>query len=276
MTSLADLIAPDRPLVLAGAGKMGGALLSGWLGGGLEPSSIRVIDPAPSAETAELLARSGIVAMPQPSGDGAGVLVVAVKPQVIGAVLPPLSGTVRNDTIVVSIAAGITMETLNRGLGRGRIVRTMPNTPAQIGRGITVAVGSGAIDQGARALVTALFEAVGEVAWVEDEALMDAVTAVSGSGPAYVFLLAECLAEAGAAAGLAPELAYRLANATVSGAGALLAQSGEDPALLRKNVTSPGGTTAAALDILMAPGGLAPLMRNAVLAAKKRAAELAR
>jgi pyrroline-5-carboxylate reductase len=165
-------------------------------------------------------------------------------------------------------------EPLEAGLGPTAIVRAMPNTPAQIGRGITAAVANPRVTPAAKALVTALLEAVGEVVWVEDEALIDAVTAVSGSGPAYVFLLAECLAEAGVEAGLPPEIAARLARATVAGAGELLNRSELPHYQLRRNVTSPGGTTAAALEVLMGEDGLGPLMRRAVVAATKRSREL--
>lgn len=273
--SLADLFTPKRPVVLAGAGKMGGALLSGWLAGGLPPKAVRVVDPAPPPDSAAILTRAGMEhggSLPQLK---ASVLVVAVKPQMMGSVLPGLAAVVDERTIVLSIAAGTTIAQLRAGTGAARIVRTMPNTPAQIGKGVTVAVASDPFDLDVREMATALLQAAGAVEWVDDERLIDAVTAVSGSGPAYVFLLAEVMAEAGVAAGLEPAMARRLADATVSGAGALLAQSGEDPAVLRKNVTSPGGTTAAALAVLMGEDGLPQLMRRAVLAGKKRAEELA-
>ncbi|MCW5718578.1 MAG: pyrroline-5-carboxylate reductase [Bauldia sp.] len=273
--SLADLFTPIRPVVLAGAGKMGGALLSGWLAAGLPPKAVRVVDPALPPDSAAILTRAGV----EPGGElpqlKAGVLVVAVKPQMMGTVLPGLAAVVDERTIVLSIAAGTTIAQLRAGTGGMRIVRTMPNTPAQIGRGVTVAVASDPADLDVREKATALLEAAGSVEWVDDERLIDAVTAVSGSGPAYVFLLAEVMAEAGVAAGLDPAMARRLADATVAGAGALLAQSGEDPAVLRTNVTSPGGTTAAALAVLMAEDGLPQLMRRAVLAGKARAEELA-
>lgn len=268
-------IRPERPLILAGAGKMGGALLRGWLGGGLPPAAVRVVDPSPPPESLALLAGYELVAVPQPpAGMVAGVLVVAVKPQMMDEVLPRFRGAVAPETLVLSIAAGTPIATLARDLGAARIVRAMPNTPAQIGRGISVAVATSAVGD-AKALAADLLAAVGEVEWVEDEGLINAVTAVSGSGPAYVFLLAEALAEAGIAVGLDPALSRRLADATVAGAGALLGQSGEAPATLRRNVTSKGGTTAAALDVLMGEDGLAPVLRRAVLAAKRRADELA-
>jgi pyrroline-5-carboxylate reductase len=273
--TLSALTTADRPLVLAGAGKMGSTLLSGWLGGGLDPATVRVIDPAPSEETLHLLDRAGIAPAAEAlAGLKAAVLVLAVKPQIVGEVMASLKEVVDAETIVLSIAAGTRLATLTAGLGTGRVIRAMPNTPAQIGMGISVAVGGAGIDAAARETGTALLEAAGDVEWIEDEALMDAVTAVSGSGPAYVFLLAECLAEAGVEAGLDAGLARRLADATVAGSGALLAASSEAPATLRRNVTSPGGTTAAALEVLTSEGGLGALIKKAVAAAKKRAAEL--
>ena len=272
--SLAASLGPDRPLILVGAGKMGGALLSGWLEKGLDPAAVLVIDPAPPTESQSLLAEAGIATLSDPPGVVAGVLVLAVKPQIIPDILPLLRSLFDGESIVLSIAAGVKVATLAAGLATDRVIRAMPNTPAQIGWGITVAVGGTAIDEAAKEFGTQLLGAVGSVEWIDDEALMDAVTAVSGSGPAYVFLLAECLAEAGVDAGLSPELARRLADATIVGAGALLASSDDTATELRQNVTSPGGTTAEALAVLTADGGLGTLMKKAVAAAKKRAREL--
>ncbi len=267
-------------LLLAGAGNMGSAMLAGWLEQGLAASHILVQDPAPPPRAKELLARHGIVAqatiasLPQPPA----VIVVAVKPQVMDEVFPPLARHAGKGTVVVSIAAGRTIAGFEKHLPKGTaVVRCMPNTPAAIGRGITVCVPNAHVTAGQRAACDALLRAVGEVAWVDDEGLIDAVTAVSGSGPAYVFYLAECLAEAGIKAGLAPELAQRLARATVAGAGELLHRSDLGADTLRQNVTSPGGTTFAALQVLMAQkGGLADLMREAVAAAARRSRELAK
>ncbi|MEX0852052.1 MAG: pyrroline-5-carboxylate reductase, partial [Bauldia sp.] len=181
------------PLVLVGAGKMGGALLKGWLDRGLDRTAVIVVDPKPPADSAALLAQAGIGALTAPPQVTAKVIVVAVKPQTIRDVLPGLRPLVGADTVTVSIAAGTTVATLAAGLGDTAIVRAMPNTPAQVGRGITALCANRRVDAAARALVAGLIEAVGEVVWVGDEALMDAITAVSGSGPAYVFLLAECL-----------------------------------------------------------------------------------
>lgn len=265
----------ESPLVLVGAGKMGGTLLKGWLDGGLDPRAVVVVDPTPPADTTAVLAAAGVRALSSaPSGTTAKVIVVAVKPQVIGEVLPGLRGVAGPKTLSISIAAGTTLATLAAGLGDTAIVRSMPNTPAQIGRGITAAIANARVDTAGRALAGELLSAVGEVVWVADEGLMDAATAVSGSGPAYVFLLAECLAEAAVAAGFDQSAADRLARATVTGAGELLRRSDLSPSELRENVTSPNGTTAAALAVLMADDGLAPLMKRAVAAAKERSREL--
>ena len=266
------------PLLLAGAGKMGGAILSGLLARGLDARSVIVQDPDPARPVADLLAENGIDVLPvideltQPPG----VILVAVKPQVMDEVMPGLAKLAGPQTLLVSIAAGRRLAAFERYLPGGAIVRAMPNTPAAIGRGITAAVANGNVTPVQRALADDMLSAVGEVVWVEDESLMDAVTAVSGSGPAYVFLLAECLAEAGRAAGLDAKLAERLARATVAGSAALLEASDLSAAQLRANVTSPGGTTAAALEILGGPDGLQTLMTAAVAAATKRGRELAK
>jgi pyrroline-5-carboxylate reductase len=271
-SSLADL---SGTVLLAGAGKMGSAMLEGWLALGLEARNVAVIEPQPTRELAALTARGLRL---NPSRDGVGEVaaaVVAVKPQVAPEVMPMLAPFVDTTTVVVSIMAGRTLAFLSEALPRAALVRAMPNTPAAIGRGITVAVANPAVTESQRGLVDTLLSAVGAVEWVTDEALMDAVTALSGSGPAYVFLLAECMAQAGAAAGLPGALAATLARATVAGAGELLHRSPLDAATLRQNVTSPGGTTAAALEVLMAADGLAPLMTRAIAAATRRSRELA-
>jgi pyrroline-5-carboxylate reductase len=270
--TLADL---SGTILLAGAGKMGSAMLEGWLALGLAPANIAVIEPQPSREIAALSARGlRLNASRDALGDIAAV-VVAVKPQVADEVMPALAPFVGGATVVVSIMAGRTLQFLARSLPGAAIVRAMPNTPAAIGRGMTVAVPNGRVSQAQRALVDALLSAVGAVEWVADEALMDAVTALSGSGPAYVFLLAEAMARAGTAAGLPAALAATLARATVAGAGELLHRSPFDAATLRQNVTSPGGTTAAALEVLMAEDGLERLMTAAIAAATKRSRDLA-
>ena len=267
--------------LLVGGGRMGGALLAGWLSrGALAATEALVVEPDATAAAA-LGARHGVRVVPAPDAlDVAPELVLfAVKPQTMGAVLPSYAAlaAAARPPVFLSIAAGVTLAALEAGLGDGAaVVRAMPNTPAAIGRGITVACANPRATDAHRALCARMLEAAGEVAWVEDESPMDAVTAVSGSGPAYVFLLIECLADAGVAAGLDSALARRLARATVAGAGALAAESAESAADLRRGVTSPGGTTAAALEVLMAEDGLAPLMTAAVRAAAARSRALAR
>jgi pyrroline-5-carboxylate reductase len=270
-----DLRALPGLLVLVGAGKMGGALLDGWLRFGLNPANVAVIEPSPSPQIAALADR-GVRLNPDIGGlPRAAAVIIAVKPQVAAEVVPAAAPVIAASTLVVSIMAGRTLEFLSRALNTPcALVRAMPNTPAAIGRGITVAVARGANEK-QRELAHGLLAAIGAVEWVEDEALMDAVTAVSGSGPAYVFLLAEALAQAAVAAGLPPALAEKLARETVSGSGELLRRSGLTAATLRENVTSPGGTTAAALGVLMGQNGLMPLMKEAVAAATKRSRELA-
>lgn len=267
-------------VVLAGAGKMGAAMLAGWLERGLDPASVIVQEPRLSGDALKLVATYGIKSVPgvEPQPVPPAVIVVAVKPQVMDEVFTGLAKIVGPDTVVMSIAAGKTIASFERHLpGRTAVVRAMPNTPAAIGRGITGAVANSATTSSQKDMCEALLRAVGDVVWVPDEDLIDAVTAVSGSGPAYVFLLAEALAEAGVAAGLDATTSKRLACATVSGSGELLHQSNIDPATLRQNVTSPGGTTAAALGVLMREGrGLKELMTEAVLAAEKRGRELGR
>lgn len=269
----------DGPLLLVGAGKMGGALLEGLIARGLDPRRIRVQDPGPPPEIVALLGRHGIASEPRAEtvSEPPGVIIVAVKPQVMDAVFPPVARLAGPGTLVISIAAGRTLKSFEAHLApSAAVVRAMPNTPAAIGRGITVCAPNAHVTAAQRQLCQDLMAAVGEVAWVEKEAAMDAVTAVSGSGPAYVFLLAEALEKAAVAAGLEPALAGRLARATVSGAGELLARSELDASVLRQNVTSPGGTTAAALAVLMAEGGIEELMRKAVLAGEGRSRELAK
>ena len=260
-------------LALVGAGKMGGAMLQGWLALGLPPKNVAIFDPNPSAEIAALSAK-GIAIHPAKAGKRS-VIVLAVKPQIAAEVMPSVTALAGGDTLVLSVMAGKTLTFLQTAFPHAAIVRAMPNTPAAIGRGIAVLVPNAKVTSAQRAVATELLSATGTVEWVSDETLMDAVTAVSGSGPAYVFLLAEALAQAGIAAGLPKELAEKLARETVAGSGELLHRSPLDPATLRKNVTSPGGTTAAALEILMGPAGFDALLKQAVAAATKRSQELA-
>ena len=270
-------MAAPGPIVLVGGGRMGGALAAGWLRGPLEAAQLRIVEPDDGV--AERLAPLGADRVRAPAALpvtlNPSAIVFAVKPQVMAEVVPQYSGFGGPDCVHLSIAAGWPVALLARDLGDVAIVRAMPNTPAAIGEGMTVAWANSATDRDQKALCEGLLKAVGAVAWIDDESHMDAVTAVSGSGPAYVFLLAECLAEAAVEAGLPEDLARLLAERTVSGAGALLAQAEDDAAQLRRNVTSPGGTTEAALGVLMGEDGLSPLMTRAVRAAAERSRALA-
>ena len=262
-------------LVLVGAGKMGSAMLDGWLGRGLDPKKITVIEPQP-VKAVKALARRGVKLNPKNRIGVASAIVIAVKPQSAPEALPPLARYIDKATLVLSIMAGRTIGFLEKSLPAGTaIVRAMPNTPAAIGRGISVAVANAKISKRHRKQASDLLAEIGKVEWVLDEALMDAVTALSGSGPAYIFLLAECMARAGVAAGLPPDLATRLACETVAGSAELLHRSDIDAATLRQNVTSPGGTTAAALEVLMGPGGFDQLLTQAIDAATRRSRDLA-
>src|SRR2546430_9484573 len=254
---------------------MGGAMLSGWLARGLDAKRVAVIEPNPSGEINALVTK-GVRLNPAPKELGPVATVgIALKPQTFrgaGATLGSFTGP---STLVVSIMAGTTIASIEAVCG-GSVVRAMPNTPAAIGRGITVAVAAKNVSTEQRAVADALLRATGSVEWVDDESLMDAVTAVSGSGPAYIFLLAEELARAGVAAGLPQELATKLARETVAGSGELLHRSDAPSATLRQNVTSPGGTTAAALEVLMGPDGMQSLLIRAVAARTQPSKELAK
>lgn len=255
---------------------MGGAMLTGWLKSGIPGSSVIVVDPRPSDSLLQMVNDAGARHVVEaPAGVTAGIFFIAVKPQVMDSVLPPLRSLVGPQTVVVSVAAGKTLSFIEDKLGAKAMVRAMPNTPAMIGRGVTGAYANAAVSAEQRNAVQALLKVSGPVEWVESEADIDAVTAVSGSGPAYVFYLVECMAEAGRKAGLPADLAMRLARETVSGAGELLHRSPDDASRLRQNVTSPGGTTAAALSVLMAEDGMQPLFDKAIEAARLRAGELA-
>jgi pyrroline-5-carboxylate reductase len=262
-------------LLLVGAGKMGGAMLDGWLGRGLNPRKISVIEPQPG-KAVKALTRRGLKLNPKGKAGAASAIVIAVKPQTAPGAVPPLAPYVGKSTLVLSIMAGRTLQFLQKSLPAGAaIVRAMPNTPAAIARGISVAVANPKVSARQRKLASDLLAAIGKVEWVADETPMDAVTALSGSGPAYVFLLAEAMTKAGIAAGLPADLAARLARETVAGSGELLHRSELDAATLRQNVTSPGGTTAAALEVLMGPGGFDELLTKAIAAATRRGRELA-
>ncbi len=264
-------------LLLVGAGKMGSAMLAGWLEGGLAPRQIIVMEPHPSEDLVFLMEQQGIKRVTASElMQSPEVVVLAVKPQLMQQVVEPLAGKINSDSLVVSIAAGQNIRSLDGYLGGDYpVVRVMPNTPASIGRGMSVACANAGVTAEQKKICSALLAAIGEVAWIEDEALMDTVTAISGSGPAYIFLLAEVMAAAGEKAGLSPQLARQLANTTVAGSGELLRQSDGDASVLRENVTSPGGTTAAALEVLMNDkDGMLILMDKAVQAAVKRSKEL--
>ena len=264
---------PKGALVLLGCGKMGTALLTGWLAAGMPVSSVWVIEPNPS----DWLKTTG-VHLNQGVPDAPAVAILAVKPQMMGAALPALQALGNGSTLFISIAAGTSIATFEAALGvQTPIIRTMPNTPAMVGRGITGICGNGFATADHMVLATQLMAAVGQVVTLEGEHQIDAVTAVSGSGPAYVFHLIEALAAAGEAEGLSPKIAMQLARATVTGSGELAFQSSDPASQLRINVTSPGGTTAAALVHLMDPEtGLTPLMRRTVRAAADRGRELAK
>ncbi|MEP0069429.1 pyrroline-5-carboxylate reductase [Pyruvatibacter sp.] len=272
--SSSQLVLPGT-LVLAGAGKMGGAMLLGWLDAGAAAAQIAVVDPEPAPDMLALAAEQGFSIHPDASElNDVAIVVLAVKPQILDAAATTLSSLMASKPLVVSIAAGKSVADITQALGDSPVVRSMPNTPASVGRGITAAYAGSDVSSEQRDLATALLKAVGDVVWLDNEDLMDAVTAVSGSGPAYVFWLAECMAAAGRELGLPDDLADALARATVSGAGELMHQAVEPASTLRENVTSPGGTTAAALAVLMADDGLKPLMAKALTAARDRAREL--
>ena len=263
-------------VLLVGCGKMGKALVEGWLAQGFKPDDLTIAEPNQAGVPDNLRGRLVATAASLPPGFKADLVLLAVKPQSMDEVLPGLRRFADGGATFLSIAAGKTIAAMRRGLGeKALVVRSMPNTPAAVGRGITVAVAAPAVSAQARQQCGQLLQVVGEVLWVEDEALLDPVTAVSGSGPAYVFLLVEALAQAGVKSGLPADMAMALARATVSGSGELLRQSTEPAGQLRQNVTSPGGTTFAALQVLMAQDGLQPLMDKAIAAATKRSRELA-
>jgi pyrroline-5-carboxylate reductase len=262
-------------LLLVGAGKMGSAMLGGWIARGLKPKKVVAIEPQPD-KALKALARRGLKLNPKGKVAPAAAIVIAVKPQTAPDAVPPVAAYVGKNTLVLSIMAGRTIGFLENALPAGTaIVRAMPNTPAAIARGISVAVANANVSPRQRRQAGELLAAIGKVEWVTDESLMDAVTALSGSGPAYAFLLAEAMTKAGIAAGLPAKLAATLARETVAGSGELMARSDLDAATLRQNVTSPGGTTAAALEVLMGPGGFDELLTQAIAAATRRSRALA-
>jgi pyrroline-5-carboxylate reductase len=262
-----------KPILLIGAGRMGGALLRGWLKEGMGP--VVAVEPNPSSSLKKV---EGVTVVPGLDAIPRGRFragVVALKPQILKPYAAAIKPVAETGILMLSIAAGVNTKFLYKAWGKeAHIVRAMPNTPGAIGRGITgVFAGPNAAPKD-RKLADSLLSALGETVWVDKENLIDAVTAVSGSGPAYVFALVETLADAGVKAGLAPDVSMRLARATVTGAGALLDADKRNAADLRRDVTSPGGTTAAALDVLLARNGFPALLKTAVAAAKRRAKEL--
>jgi len=269
----------EGTILLVGSGKMGGALLEGWFKQGMNPVDAIVVEPAGREAVSPCKKHRALTCLPHvtdvPSDFRPDVILFAVKPQVVDDVLPAYAHFAAQQPVFLSVIAGKTTTYFQKRLGAQAVVRAMPNTPASVGKGVSVLYAAPAVSAVQRHVCEVLMSAVGQVEWIADEALMDAVTAVSGSGPAYVFLLAEALRDAGIEAGLPADLAARLARATVAGSGALLEQADTPPDVLRQNVTSPGGTTAAALQVLMASDGLKPLLAKAVAAATKRSKELA-
>ncbi|TAL02682.1 MAG: pyrroline-5-carboxylate reductase [Rhodospirillaceae bacterium] len=267
-------------ILLVGSGKMGGALLDGWFKRGVNPVDVMVVEPAGRVAVAPCSAHPALTTVPTiedvPKDFRPDVIVFAIKPQIVDQALPAYRRFVADRPVFLSVIAGKTTDGIRSRLGPAAdVVRAMPNTPAAVGKAMTVLYAPPTVSELQRKICNTLMSAVGAVAWITDEAHMDAVTAVSGSGPAYVFLFAEALTAAGVEAGLAPDLAARLAHATIAGAGAMLEQMPDSPETLRRNVTSPGGTTAAALEVLMGENGLMRLFSRAVAAAAARSRELA-
>lgn len=265
----------EQTLLLVGGGKMGLALMQGWIAAGLQPGQIMVQEPSPS----EALVAAGVTLNPDAdllAARAPDIVVLAVKPQMIEAVLPPLSQGLRHGALILSLMAGVPVKTMVQLLGQnGAYVRTMPNTPASIGKGMTGLYADANVSNEQKQIADALLSAVGHTVWLDTEKMIDAVTAISGSGPAYVFHLVEALQAAGQSLGLPDDMSRQLAMQTVIGAAAMLDEAGAEAAVLRRNVTSPGGTTEAALDVLMSEQGLSDLMRRAAQAASNRAQELA-
>ncbi|HEV7346010.1 MAG TPA: pyrroline-5-carboxylate reductase [Devosia sp.] len=262
------------PVMLVGAGKMGLAMARGWLDAGLPASNLLLVDPNPSEAARDLAEDYGLIISGEAAGLQPNVIVLAVKPQIMDAVLGSLAPVIGPSTLAISIAAGIDINRLARGLDMARIVRAMPNTPAQIGKGITGAVAGPDVSGEQRQIAEAVLRAAGPVVWFDDESQLDAVTALSGSGPAYIFHMVEALAAAGKKMGLPEDIAEQLARQTVIGSAALLEADPATPAVLRQNVTSPNGTTAAGLGVLM--DELTPLMERTTEAARRRSEELGR
>lgn len=263
------------PVVLVGAGQMGMAMAVGWLEAGLSPDRLILVDPNPSAYVRNKASEISITTLERPPAKPAQVLVLAVKPQVAAAVLQDAKSCVDQKTLVVSVMAGISIQQMSKALGTNRIVRTIPNTPAKIGQGAIGAFAGEGVEYEDQVIVDNLLDASGRTFWVEKEDDINAVTGISGSGPAYIFNMVEAMAKAAEQQGLPPQLALDLARQTMVGSALLLeAEPNTHPSVLRENVTSPNGTTFAALQVLMAEGGLTDLMVKAVDAATKRSREL--
>lgn len=276
MSDLSDIL-DHSPLLVVGCGKMGGALLGGWLNQGLAPELVHIVDPL-VCELAPVGAKQAVkyVCLDEVASSlEPRVILIAVKPQMMDAVLPGLGRLVGPKTLVLSIAAGTRIDQIQAGAGGcARVIRAMPNTPSAIGKGVAVLIAGSDCPSEDRQLAASLLEISGEVHWIEEEALLDAVTGLSGSGPAYFFLLVEAMTAGGVAAGLDQNLAAVLARRTAVGAGALLEASGESAEQLRQNVTSPKGTTEAGLEVLMQDGILEKLMCEAIMAATRRGRQL--
>lgn len=254
---------------------MGGAMLSGWLESGLAAANISVLDPKPSTAMMARMKTAGVRHFEKPSSDYTpDIIILAVKPQIMEAVLPTLASLVSSKCVVVSVAAGKTIASIEKHFGEIAVVRAMPNTPALLRRGMTVGCPNERVSGEQRLQIEYLLSAIGKFEWVEDEKQIDAVTAVSGSGPAYVFHMCEAMTAAGVEAGLPKQLADQLARETIAGAGEMLSKMDEEASVLRENVTSPNGTTAAGLSVLMDNPGLKEMMVAAILKAKKRSEEL--
>lgn len=273
-------VAPDLSgrLVLIGAGKMGTAMLQGWMEAGVTGDRVTIFDPAPPPETMAVIAQHSISHNPPLDGvDGVEAILVAVKPQMVDEVLPAMADLAKDNPLVVSVVAGKTIAAFRQHFGETTpVIRTIPNTPAAVGRGITAMAASDGVSAKQSELATALLASLGEVVTVTDEALIDACTAISGSGPAYIFYMTECMTAAAMKLGLPADVAEQLARATVAGAGELMRATGTPAGILRENVTSPKGTTYAALQVLMADeDGMKQLMIRATAEAEKRSRELA-
>ena len=263
-----------KSLVLVGAGNMGLALARGWIEAGLNPQSLVLVDPSPRDEARAFSQAHGVALHAQMPQTSPAIIVLAVKPQIAHTVMGGIKALVGPKTLVISVVAGIVVKALGDALGTEKIVRTIPNTPAQVNKGATGAFAGSGVTQEEHLVADALLCATGITVWLKDEADIDAVTAVSGSGPAYVFFLVEAMAAAGENEGLSKDAAMKLARQTVIGAAALMQADPKDAGILRENVTSPNGTTAAALDVLMGDDGLKALMARAMGAARKRSVEL--